>query len=287
MKISGFSIIRNGEKLGYPYLESILSVLPLCDEFVIAVGNCEDETRSKIVDLHSPKIKIIDTVWDENLRAGGQILAQQTDIAFDAITGDWGFYIQGDEVLHEKYIPAIKAAMQQYLQQPNVEGLLFDYQHFYGSYDYIGASMKWYRKEIRVVRNDKEIKSYKDAQGFRKEGRKLNVKHINAVMYHYGWCRPPEKQQLKQVDFNKLYHDDGWVDAHIVKADEFDYNTFDELYKFEGSHPKTMLKRISENNYSFAYDSSKLKVNIKNRFRKMIENLTEYRLWEYKNYKII
>ena len=287
MKISGFSIIRNGEKLGYPYLESILSVLPICDEFIIAVGNSDDETRSKIVALNSPKIKIIDTVWDEKLRAGGQILAQQTDIAFDAIAGDWGFYIQGDEVLHEKYIPIIKQAMMEYQNQPEVDGLLFDYRHFYGSYDYVGASMKWYRKEIRVVRNDKKIRSYKDAQGFRKEGNKLNVKQIEAEIYHYGWCRPPEKQQLKQIDFNKLYHDDKWVDEHIVAAEAFDYNTVDTLEKFIGTHPQTMLERISKSKYSFEYDASKVRVNIKNRFRQFVEKLTGHRLWEYKNYKLL
>jgi len=287
MKISGFTIIRNGEKLGYPYLESILSVLPLCDEFIIVVGNSDDETRTKILSLNSPKIKIIDTIWDEKLRAGGQILAQQTNIALDAITGDWGFYIQGDEVLHEKYIPAIKEAMQQYLHQQTVEGLLFDYRHFYGSYDYVGASMKWYRKEIRVVRNDKKIRSYKDAQGFRKEGKKLKVKEIQAEIYHYGWCRPPKKQQLKQIDFNKLYHDDHWVNEHIVHADEYDYQSFDELQKFTESHPQTMLERILKSNYSFEYDPSKVQINSKDKLRQMVEKLTGHRLWEYKNYNII
>jgi hypothetical protein len=287
MKISGFSIIRNGEKLGYPYVESICSVLPLCDEFVIAIGNSDDETRNKILAINSPKIKIIDTVWNESLREGGRILAQQTDVAFHGITGDWGFYIQGDEVLHEKYLETVRKAMELYKDQSEVEGLLFNYKHFYGSYEYVGSSMRWYRREIRVVRNDKRIHSYKDAQGFRKDGKKLNAKHIDAEIYHYGWCRPPKEQQLKQFDFNKLYHDDNWVSQHVVSAEEYDYTTFDKLEKFEGTHPKVMLERINKSNFTFNYDPSKIRIRLKDRIRVFVEKLTSYRIWEYRNYRIL
>ena len=166
VKISGFTFIRNGIKFGYPFRQAILSILPICDEVVIAVGNSDDGTRDAILSLDSPKIKIIDTVWDESKREGGHVLAEQTDIAFSHITGDWGFYIQGDEVIHEKYLPVIRAAMEEHLHDDNVEGLLFNYFHFYGSCDYIATSRDWYRKEIRVVRNLPEIRSYRDAQGF-------------------------------------------------------------------------------------------------------------------------
>ena len=204
MKVSGFTFIRNGIKFDYPFVEAIKSILPICDEMIIVVGNSDDETRESIVNLNEPKIKIIDTVWDENLRTGGRILAQQTDIAMQHITGDWGFYIQGDEVVHEKYLPVIKKAMEDNLNNKEVEGLLFNYKHFYGSYDYIGDSNKWYRREIRVVRTGINVSSYRDAQGFRIDNRKLKVKHINAEVFHYGWVRNPRANQLKNQSFQKL-----------------------------------------------------------------------------------
>ena len=185
MKISGFTFIRNGINLDYPFIESILSILPIVDEMIVVVGDCEDGTRESIVRLPSPKIKIIDTVWDENMRKGGEILAQQTNIALDNISGDWGFYIQGDEVLHEKYYEVIVEKMKTNLHNEKVDGLLFNYLHFYGSYDFVGTSRKWYRNEIRIIRNNPKIRSYKDAQGFRKAGKKLHVKNINASIYHY------------------------------------------------------------------------------------------------------
>ena len=199
MKVSGFTIIRNAIKFDYPVIEAITSILPICDEFVVAIGNSNDDTLNLIKNIDSPKIKIIETIWDDTLREGGKVLADETNKAMDAISEDtdWCFYIQSDEVVHEKYLPNIKTAMKKHLSNPNVEGLLFNYTHFYGSYDFIGVSRSWYKKEIRIVRNDKTIQSYKDAQGFRKNGGKLNVKSIDASIYHYGWVKHPKNQQAK------------------------------------------------------------------------------------------
>src|SRR6478735_2743781 len=172
MKVSGFSFIRNAIKYDYPIVEAITSILPLCDEFVVAFGNSDDETEKLIRSIDSEKIRIIPTVWDDSLREGGAVLAVETNKAFDAISADsdWCFYIQGDEAIHEQDFPKIKEAMLKWKDHKEVEGLLFNYRHFYGSYDYIGDTRRWYRKEIRIIRNDKRIRSYKDAQGFRIEG---------------------------------------------------------------------------------------------------------------------
>src|SRR5690606_5333838 len=141
--------------------------------------------------INSPKIRIIDTIWDESLREGGRTFAEETNKAFQAISADtdWAFYIQGDEVIHEKYLPVIKREMEVCLNDHNIEGLLFKYIHFYGSYDYYASSRRWYRKEIRVLRNLKGITSYRDAQGFRINDRKIRVKEIDAYVYHYGWVK--------------------------------------------------------------------------------------------------
>src|ERR1700761_5840576 len=174
MKVAGFTFIKNAVKNDYPIVEAITSILPLCDEFVIALGDSVDETEDLIKGINSPKIRIIHTVWDNNLREGGQVFAAQTDISYQAISpdADWAFYIQGDECVHEKYLPLIKKEMEDNLTDLRIEGLLFKYLHFYGSYDYYGHSRRWYRREIRILRNKKGIHSYRDAQGFRLDGRK-------------------------------------------------------------------------------------------------------------------
>jgi hypothetical protein len=289
MKVSGFTFIRNAIKYDYPVVEAITSILPLCDEFVVAVGNSEDSTRELIEGIGSPKIRIIDTTWDDSLREGGRVLAVETDKAFDALSpeSDWAFYIQGDEVLHERFHEPLKKAMDQWKEHPEVEGLLLNYLHFYGSYDFVGDSRKWYRKEVRIIRNDKSIRSYRDAQGFRKENRPLNVKPVDATMYHYGWVKPPEAQQAKQENFNKLWHDDAWVEKNIPKTGEFDYSKIDALARFTGTHPKVMLNRINRQNWKFDFDPSQKKLPFKSRLLHFIENLTGWRIGEYKNYRVI
>lgn len=288
MKVCGFSFIRNAIRFDYPIVEAIRSILPICDHFIVAVGNSDDATRSLIESIDSTKIQIIDTVWDDSLREGGRVLAVETDKAFKAIPEDvdWCFYIQGDEVLHEQYLTSVKKAMQDHLNDPKVDGLLFDYLHFYGSYDYVGSSTRWYRKEVRVVRNDPSIYSYRDAQGFRKgDNEKLRVKPAHATMHHYGWVRDPRAMQEKSESFHKLWHSDDWVNKHIARADEFDYSEIDALERFEGSHPEVMRARIERMNWDFDFDISYNNLGWKDRLKKQVENWTGWRLGEYRNYR--
>jgi hypothetical protein len=287
MKVSGFSFIRNGVLFDYPFLESIQSILPLCDEFVIAVGNSEDDSLARIRSLNDPKIKIVETVWDESMRAGGAILAQQTDIALNHASGDWAFYVQADEVIHERDLPAIRQAMIKYLDDPHVEGLLFSFIHFYGSYRYRGDSRKWYRREIRIVRNKIGARSWRDAQGFRIRSRKMNVKLIDASVYHYGWVKPPIIQQRKQKSFNQLWHPDSWISNNVQQREEYEYSSGGTLSVFEGTHPAVMKKRIEAQNWNFSYDADKVVQSPKDSILNWIEEKSGYRLAEYKNYSLI
>ena len=288
MKVTGFTFIKNAILYDYPVSEAIRSILPICDDFVVAVGNSSDETRSLIQSIDPSKIKIIDTVWDDSLREGGRVLAVETDKAFHSINADsdWAFYIQGDEVIHEKYLDTIQSAMKKWKDAPEVDGLLFNYLHFYGSYDYVGGSPRWYSKEIRVIRNNRNIYSYRDAQGFRKGGNeKLSVKPVDAWVYHYGWVRPPGAMQKKQESFAKLWHDEAWSEKNIIKADEFDYSNIDYLVPFKETHPAVMQKRIHDKNWKFDYDISKNKLSLKYRAKLFLQKKFGMNL-EYKNYII-
>ncbi len=290
MKVTGFTIIRNAVKYDYPIVEAITSLLPLCDEFVVAVGNSVDHTMDLIRNINSPKIKIIETVWDDSTREGGRTFALETDKALQAISADtdWAFYIQADEAVHEKYYPVIREAMEKYKTDLSVDGLLFHYKHFYGSYDYVGESWRWYRREIRIVRYNKNVFSYRDAQGFRKKpNEKLKVKLIDAFIYHYGWVKDPRAMQFKQQDWNKFYHDDRWIETNVAKVEEFDYSNIDSLTLFEETHPQAMTARVQLKNWKFNYDISRKKYSFKEKLKRFIYSFTGYRIGEYKNYKII
>ena len=289
MKVSGFTFIRNAVKNDYPIVEAITSILPLCDEFVVALGNSEDDTEKLIRGIDSSKIKIINTVWDESLRDGGKVFAAETDKAFAGISADtdWAFYIQGDECVHERDLPIIRKAMEDYLNDEAVEGLLFKYLHFYASYDFIASSRRWYRNEIRILRFKEGVRSYRDAQGFRKKDKKLKVKPIDAYIYHYGWVKPPRGLTNKIRNFNQFYTNEPWA-KEVPEDYEFDYGNAHRLLKFDGTHPDVMTNRVNICNWKFNIDPTTLKRKMSARYRilQKIEDLTGWRVGEYKNYKI-
>lgn len=290
MKISGFTFIKNAIIYDYPIVEAIQSILPICDEVVVAVGKSDDDTLKLIQAIDPHKIKIIETVWDESQRDGGRVLALETDKAFAAISkdADWAFYIQGDEVVHEKYLDRIYEAMKRFKDDERIDGLLFNYLHFYGSYDYIGSAARWYTHEIRVIKNNSNIFSYKDAQGFRKgDDQKLKVVAIDAFVYHYGWVKDPRAMQRKQENFHKYWHNDQWIEKHIEMVDSFDYHKhITQLQPFLEDHPKVMQSRIDQKNWMFSYDISFNKSTMKDRLKKGLKRYLHINT-DYRNYTLL
>lgn len=287
MKISGFTYIRNGLKLGYPFIESIQSVLSICDEFIIAVGDSTDGTREAIVALNSPKIKIIDTIWDSTNRIGGTEMALQAKIALENCSHEWALHIQADEVFHENDIQKIVNAVQKYDNDKTIEGFLFPYLHFYGSYQFVCKSPRWYRREIRMIRNRIGVLPYKDSQGFRLNNKKLTVKLLDVPVYHYSRVNPPELIKQKMMAFHSMYNSDAWVKEHYEKKQFVFEDSSELLEKFEGIHPKTMFKRVKNQDWEFIYNSEKVIIPFKYKFKIWVEKLTGWLPFEYKNYKLV
>ena len=289
MKVSGFTFVKNAVKYDYQIVEAITSILPVCDEFIVAVGDSDDGTMELIKSIGSDKIRIVETVWDETMKEGGRILAVETNKAFAEVSedADWAFYLQADEVVHEKYLDTIVQAMAQYQDDPAIDGLLFNYHHFYASYDYTGASSRWYEHEIRVIRNDKSIYSYRDAQGFRKgENEKLIVKPIDAYIYHYGWVRESDAMKLKLVQSSNYGYIDKGIRKETVHSNDYDYlSIVDELRAFTESHPEVMKKRIAQKNWKFEYDLSKSTKSLKDSFKIFCRDYLGLNFY-YKNYII-
>jgi hypothetical protein len=289
MKISGFTIIKNAVINDYPIVEAILSILPVVDEMVVLIGDSADETKQLIQHINHPKIKIFDSVWDSSLRSGGSVLAVETNKALQLIdkNSTWAFYIQADEVVHEQYLPAIRNACERYASDKNVEGLLFNYLHFYGTYDYVGDSRKWYNKEVRIIRNDLSISSYKDAQGFRKQNNKLHVKIIDAFIFHYGWVKSPEQMMKKRKEVGRFWVDDEGVKNFDQLPDEFNFEEYDSIAAFTGTHPQVMLERIKKKNWHINLDLNEKKFHIKDYLLYQFEKLTGIRMFDFKNYRLL
>lgn len=243
MKVSGFTFLKNASLLGYPFIESIHSVLPICDEFVVAVGESDDDTLEQVRAIKDDKLRILETQWNEKMQDRGYVYAQQKMIANFNCNGDWAFYLEADEVLHEDDLPTIRASMERYLDQPEVEALVFDYHHFYGSPDWTAISPGWYRRAPRIIRNT--IRNYSPDGLFfvvmekNKKGRYPNAALAGAPIYHYGHVRRNDLMQEKMNRVSKYW-------GH--KAPEFKAYDLDPqaLKKFEGSHPAVLENWFKE-----------------------------------------
>lgn len=250
MKISGFTIVKNGVYYAYPFKEAIRSILPLCDEMVVNVGVSQDETLMEVKSIESEKVRIIESEWDMSL-SDGKVLSTETNKALKECSGDWCFYIQSDEVLHEKYYENVRSAMKMYLDKEKIEGLRFWYKHFYGSYDFYQDNYrKWYIREVRLIKRRDNIISWGDAMDFRHgDGSKIISKDIDAEIYHYGWVRPPDKLIKKRIDFEKLYNKGEAAEKNISGFQNYD--DLGNLKKFTETHPEVMKERISGSSWIF------------------------------------
>ncbi|SDJ88010.1 hypothetical protein SAMN05421823_101323 [Catalinimonas alkaloidigena] len=298
MKVTGFTYVRNGLTYGYPFLASIKSILPVVDEHIVVVGDSQDGTREAIVALDSPKVRIIDTQWDMQLREGGKIFAQQSNLGLDQITEGWAFHLQADEVLHENDLPALRDHLTYFADRPDVEGLLFPFYHFWGDYHYIRRTRRTHPFEIRAFKTGLGIRSYRDSQGFRKypsvaaydageKGTKLKVVEIDVPIYHYSYVRDPQLMRKKGNFFHRFWHADQWLKQHAASEQDFDYNDVDLLERFEGSHPAVMADTIRQKNWDFTYDPSRSTMSLKDRLLHQIEQATGKRLFAYRNYERI
>ncbi len=270
MTVSGFTFVYHAIELDYPVVECIKSMLPICDEFIVNVGLPDDGTIDLIRSLDK-KIKIITTPWyPKRIRTGGWRYDQFANIALFTCQGDWIFFLQADEVVHEEDLPKIKEAMSKYADDLEVEGILLKYYHFYGGYNFYRIDRKWPPNGVRIVRNGINVYSANDAQSFyiaeRRRMRYLKVADIGAHIYHYGWARNPEMKEKKNVSVGKYWHSK--EESSKMKSESFDYHNVNPKYlaAFNGSHPKVMQDRISKVNWTFDPSKCYRKTTLKDMF---------------------
>jgi hypothetical protein len=268
MKVSAFTFIKNGNILGYPFVQSIMSILSIVDEFVINVGNSEDDTLSIIESLESPKIRVIRSNWNDSMTDRGYVYGQQKMIAQFNCTGDWAFYIEGDEIYHEDDLKKIKNSMYLHLNNKNVEALVFNFYHFYGNSNSYLDSPGWYRAEARIIKTS--IRSYAPDGLFwlvldsNKKGRYPKSKHTGVFCYHYGWVRSQEQMNLKSKKIQKY-----WGNSH----NEIDYTQMDGsiIKKFTGSHPEIINGWLNHETGLFQVDSKYILTKKQKKHRMMIK----------------
>lgn len=282
LKVSGFTIVRNARILDYPFEESVLSALPLCDEFIINCGKSDDDTRDicqRLAEQFPNQIRVIHTQWTKT--QGGHQLRDQTNRAINECTGDWCVYVQADEAFHQDDYAEIKRAIHLADLRAEVEGILFDYLHFYGGYGYQIQGRSWYRREVRAFKNHPNIQSFRDAQGFRRNGKLLNVIPSHAQVFHYGYVRTPKSMLTKSEQMSQWWDSTADTQAPLINHVG--------LFPFHGSHPAVMQQRVRSHP---GFEPKKCprkwdKNEIKNLLTLMWEKVIPLRIGEFRNYRLI
>jgi hypothetical protein len=290
MKVSGFTFLRNGQKLGYPFVESIRSVLPIVDEFVVALGPCDDDTERMLREIGDPKIRVIPTQWNERVKNDysikGYIYGQQKSIALFNCTGDWAFYLEGDEIIHESELAKIRAAMEQHLDDPRIEALAFDYLHFYGNANTTVWSPRWYRSEVRILRNT--IPAWGPKGLFfvvldtALRGHYPRAAHTGATIYHYGWVRSEAQMNLKVTSVRKFWDSQSPTEKKFSRIDAA------TLKPFTGAHPQAIQTWLPKADGIFKADPDYrlTKRDRKHRFMLKLEQWFGFR-FNKKHYKLV
>lgn len=294
--ISGFTFVRDAVRLDYPVGEAIRSILPIVDEFVVNLGDCSDDTEKVILALGDPKVRIIHTPWNPDRFVRGATNADQTNIALDHCRGEWCFYLQADEVVHEQDHHRILETVRRCRNRPEVDGILFSYNHFWGDYSRVQRSHCWYRHDIRLIRAGRGIRSWKSAQSFRKDdgASKLSVVDSGAWIYHYGWVRHPMVMRRKQKALDSLHHSGDWVEKRYGSGEvPWDYGPLEKVPLFRGTHPAVMEERIRNKDWraeDFRNPDSPPKhehLKLSMRIHTALEHLLGIGIGEYRNWKLL
>jgi glycosyltransferase involved in cell wall biosynthesis len=241
MKVSAFTIVRNVRKYNYPAVESIRSILPLCDEFIINVGDSDDDTLELIESVGDPKIKILQNVWDFS-EGKGIVLDRQTEIAMAECTGDWVFYLQADEIIHEKDVLFLRKTMEEYLHDESIDALRLNWLNFFGSYYRYRIDHGWVQKQDRILKNPKDLIAVGGAYGFaRKDGEPLKRKKTRALLYHYGWVQSPSVMTQRRVNAENI----GYIElTEDQRKEDYKYGDLNRFPLYFGSHPAVMKEVI-------------------------------------------
>lgn len=269
MKISAFTIIKNATKYDYPIVESIKSLEPFVDEYVVNLGDSEDDTDKIINDNFgsNPKFKIFKSVW-EGKDQGMTFFRSQTNKALEQCTGDWVFYLQADECVHESEMATIRDVFAAADAQSR-QAIVFDFYHFEKNYTKTkktySEGFDAYEQEIRAFKNTGNIYSHGDAMGFAYKDLKADLKQVperlfvpGLHIYHYGYVKSPKTMLEKKLYLKEFYFSDPTFseDQKVIEngkirsvGDQYKFSR--QLNDFTGTHPSSMAERIAAFNKNY------------------------------------
>lgn len=251
-RLSAFSYLKNGVVFDYPFIESLLSIAPICDQIIVCYASeSTDGSREALEALQAklPQLELYPSkVWQTPGLSQGEVIRLAAEEAEAYCDGDWLLHLQADEVYLNAEVLSIKNYLDQY-HCLDIDGFFFQVLHFYADYDMVigpqGAKAGWYQETMRLSRAGK-AKHIQDAWTQLLKEPQSKALRVPIRIFHYGHVREKEAMRLKASYMERLYHDLA-DDYEVCAAQAFEYNAVPKelIEPFDAEHPETMLKRIS------------------------------------------
>lgn len=260
MLLSGFTFVRDAVRCEYPITQSIASILPIVDEFIVNVGlPDEDGTTDLIASINDPKIKIIHSQWNPHLDHGCYVYTQQANIALFNCRGKWAFYLQADEVVHEEDHPVILGHLAHYGDDERVDGLVLKQINFWGDYQTIlSIYPKWERRRCWIIKPHHFVLCAKDAsrftvhKKFKEKGRWLRAVETEARLFHYHGLKSKAGLEEKYATIRQYWEEERMPDKEV---DFYAYYPRQFVSEYRGTHPAVMAELIRQHRIHLDLDS--------------------------------
>ena len=133
IRLSCIMLARNLISQGYPFVETILSMIPYCEEMIICEGYSNDgtyEVLEKLRELHKDKIIIIRKNW-EGKKNLGEVFAQTLNKVVDECKGNYILKLDPDHVFDKETIETLLFLANMY---PKVKIFYLPYLYFIGNW---------------------------------------------------------------------------------------------------------------------------------------------------------
>lgn len=217
-QLAGTMFIRNGIQYDYCFIESIVSLLNLCDAVFVVDAGSNDGTLEMLRLIDHPKFNLIERSeeeWHKQKGKGRSKLCYFTDIAIEAAQKEgyeYNFYCQADEVVHEKSFKHIRKACTL-----NWPGYMISRINLWGSpYYQLDVTQDRLPCSNEVIRLAKtSYRSIGDAESLNVP--EVSMYFINDIrMYHMGFVRDRERMIDKSINMQENIFE---FDSHDPKLD--------------------------------------------------------------------
>lgn len=252
--LGGASFIHNGIVQDYNYRETIDCLVELCDKVVIVDAGSTDGTyedlRSYIDEVNKPfyntRVLLIRASTEEwHAQQGREKLSFFSNIAISALSTDWVFYLQMDEILHEDSFPYVRAA----IEEDGVDGYLVSRLNLWKDPHHM-LNVPQERKPVstEVIRLAKtKFRCFDDAESLAVDGVMGIFGDVNNIqIFHMGFIRDKVKHLEKIKHMQKEVFLWGDYDAKAKDCTEFQPDRWFDPEKDLVPIPKPLPKFIQQ-----------------------------------------